>query len=376
MADGPRAVRPDEFESLMNLINIVFREGKPPTMGEQYPHLFTPDNFHNLRVISEDDKIVSHVGTTIRNALILGCHLRVGNIGAVGTYKEYRKRGFAGACFDDACANALAQGVDFFLISGDRSLYRRAGCRRVGLDHEFTVPKGCTAAQRDAVILERYGDEHLSAIKRLYENEAVRYLRPLEEWRRFLRHGKSTHHGAELWLVRRGDAVVAYLALLSARPGEAPALEEFAGDRVALLGALDELMERQQLSAIKLHVQSHDYALQALLAGSGLKPQTVHASGTQLIINFPQFMGRLRPLIEERVGTVEADKFSFRQYNGKCVFAYEGETIVATDRGGAAQFVWGTRETQEWQWASEGKGKEILQAVFPIPALVYGFSYV
>jgi hypothetical protein len=363
----------------MNLINIVFREGKPPTMGEQYPHLFTPDNFHNLRVISEDGKIVSHVGTTIRNALILGCHLRVGNIGAVGTYKEYRKRGFASACFDDACANALAQRVDFFLISGDRSLYRRAGCRRVGLDYEFTVLKEGAAAQRDAVdsvILERYGDEHLSAVKRLYENEAVRYLRPLEEWQRFLRHGKSTHHGAELWLVRRSDAIVAYLALLVARPGEAAALEEFAGDRVALLGALDKLMELKQLNAIKLHVQSHDYALQALLAGSELKPQPVHASGTQLIINFPQFMGRLHPLIEERVGTMESDKLSFRQYNEKCVFAYEGETIVATDRGGAAQFVWGTREPQEWQWASEDKGKEILQAVFPIPALVYGFSYV
>jgi len=378
MTDGPRAVKPDEFESLMELVNTVFRtdQGKAPTMEKEYPHLFAPDNFHNLRVIREDGKIVSHVGMTVRSAVILGCHVRVGNVGAVGTYKEYRGRGFASMCFDDVCANALAQGVDFLKISGDRGLYRRAGCRPVGLDHEFTIPKGCAAVRCSGVKVERYKDVYLSAVKRLYENEPVRYLRPLEEWRRVLRDGRPTHHGAELWVVRRGDTIVAYTALLPPRSDGTAALEEFAGDRVALLGALEALMERKHLNAITLHVQSHDHVLYSLLVGCGTTPRPVHSGGTHVIINFPQLMTHLRPLIEERVGTAEAAKLSFREYNGRCIFAYEGETIVASDRGGAAQFVWGTREPPEWQWLKEGKGKEILQAAFPVPALVYGFSYV
>jgi hypothetical protein len=371
-------VKPDEFRSLMTMIDAVFRPGAPPTMGAEYPHLFTPDNFSNLRVVREDGKIVSHVGTTIRSAAILGCPVRVGNIGAVGTYKEYRGRGFAGACFDDACAHARAQGVDFMHISGDRSLYRRAGCRRIGLDEQFTVPKEIAAARRGEVTVERYADADLRAIRQLHADEPVRYLRPLEEWQRVVRNGRSTHAGAELGVVRRSDVIVAYAGLTPPRSDGTTGLQEFAGDRAALLGALDELMEKSAvpLKAITLHVQSHDCALRALLAGGGLAPKPAHAGGTLLILNFPQFMERLRPLMEERAGTVEAARLSFRDYNGRFVFAYEGETVVATDRGGAAQLIWGTHEPQEWQWAGDGQGKQVLQAIFPVPALVYGFSYV
>jgi hypothetical protein len=383
MPDGPRAVKPEEFESLMTLINTVFRSGRPTTMGEEYPHLFTPDNFQNLRVIREDNAdgdapsgIVSHVGTTIRDAVILGCHVRVGNIGAVGTYQEHRQRGFAGACFDDACANALRQGVDFMLISGDRSLYRRAGCRKVGLDGEFTVTKDIAASQRGNVTIERYQDANLRDVKRIYESEPVRYFRPLEEWHRFLRDGASTHHHAELWVIRRGSDIVAYCALLPRKADGTAAFEEYAGDRTAFVGALDELMTQQDLNAVNVHVSWHDDLMRNLLFGCNTPARNTHASGTQLIINFPQFMERLRPLMAERVGTAEAHRLSFREYNGTFVFAYDGETVISTTRGGAAQVVWGTREEREWQWASEGQGKEALSRVFPVPALWYGFSYV
>lgn len=383
MPEGPRAVKPEEFESLMTLINTVFRSGRPPTMGEEYPHLFTPDNFQNLRVVREDDVegdapsgIVSHVGTTIRDAVILGCHVRVGNVGAVGTYQEHRKRGFASACFDDACANALQQGVDFMLISGDRSLYRRAGCRKVGLDSEFTVTRDIAAALHSNVTIERYQDANLCDIKRIYESEPVRYFRPLEEWQRFLRDGASTHHRAELWVIHRGSDIVAYYALLPRKADGTAAFEEYAGDRTALVGALEALMKQQDLNAVNIHVQSHDHVMRSLMVAAQIQPRDAHASGTQLVLNFPQFMERLRPLMEERVGTAEANRLSFREYNGTFVFAYDGDTVISTTRGGVAQVVWGTREEREWQWANEGRGKEVLSWVFPVPALWYGFSYV
>jgi hypothetical protein len=209
----------------------------------------------------------------------------------------------------------------------------------------------------------------------------VRYLRPLDEWRRVLRDGRSTHAHAELWIVRRGEAIIAYTAVTPPRSDGIAGLQEVAGDRFALLGALGELMQRNhsaahELMAIRIHVPSHDQTLRALLVSGGLTPKPTHAGGTQLVLNFPQFMARLSPLMEERAGTDAAEKLSFRDYNGAFVFAYDGETVVRTDRGGAAQFIWGTREPLEWQWASEGKGREVLQAIFPIPALVYGFSYV
>lgn len=379
MADGPRAVRPEEFESLLELVDTVFKQGQEGTMLAEYPHLFNADNLHNLHVIEEHGKIVSHVGTTIRNAVFLGCSLRVGNVGAVSTHPDYRGKGYAGACFKQACAQARAQGVDLMLISGDRRLYRDAGCRPVGLDSEFTITKHAAkqlGAGAEAITVERYRPEHLRDLRRLYENEPVRYLRPLEEWQQFIREGKSTQHNSELWLVRRLGNIVAYVALYPPRQNRAAMLEEFAGDRAALLAGLDELMQINHLEALDIHVQTYDQILFSFL--NSLRPgRPAHASGTQLLINFPQMMTRLLPLMEEQIGTAEARKLSFTADHDEFVFVYEGEAVVRTNRAGAVQLLFGSWETQEWEWCGGStRGQDTLRGIFPIPALVYGFSYV
>lgn len=168
----------------------------------------------------------------------------------------------------------------FLRISGDRGLYRRAGCRPVGLDWEFTFRRGCAALA---------GERGRSV------------LRPFASWA-----GREGGPGG----VRRGQM------------------------------------------------------LPARRAGRGYDPRAVTRPCAL------QPAGRLRDGAPSC--PLGADKLSFREYEGRCTFAYEGRTVVACDRGGAAQFVWGSREPPEWKWL----GKEILQAVFPVPPLVYGFSYV
>ncbi|MDQ2732547.1 MAG: GNAT family N-acetyltransferase [Armatimonadota bacterium] len=384
MADGPRSVQPAEFDSLMDLVDTVFKGGQPGTMLAEYPHLFNADNVQNLHVIAEDGKIVSHVGTTIQNAVFLGCSLRVGNVGAVSTHPDYRGRGYAGGCFQHACSEAHAQGVDLMLISGDRRLYRDAGCRPVGLDKEFTITRSAagalnTSAGSEAISVERFSQEHLPAIRRLYENEPVRYLRPLEEWQMVIREEKTTQHNSRLWVVRRNGNIAAYAGMYPPRQNRTAVIEEFAGDRSALIGGLYELMNLNELDALDIHVQSYDLALLSFLGSLG-KGRAVPASGTQLLINFPQMMGRLRPLMEERIGTAEASKLSFTADNDQYVFAYEGDPVVTTSRAGAIQLIFGAQEPPEWEWSTDGgasvRGQEALRGIFPIPALVYGFSYV
>src|SRR5690606_28090838 len=48
--DGPRPVRPQELPQVVDLVNQIFcvALGKPPTMGQQFPQLFSPANAANL----------------------------------------------------------------------------------------------------------------------------------------------------------------------------------------------------------------------------------------------------------------------------------------------------------------------------------------
>ena len=68
--EGPRPVRPDEFDSLMELINTVFssHQGR---MRDAFPLLFNCRNWENLFVFVDNSRVVSHVGLRLDEIIIL-----------------------------------------------------------------------------------------------------------------------------------------------------------------------------------------------------------------------------------------------------------------------------------------------------------------
>ena len=129
--EGPRAVRASELDELMALVNGVFRAGGG-RMRECFPTLFCEENLDNVRLIKEDGRIVSHIGVCVRDVISQGVRFTVGNVGAVCTHEDYRKRGHAEALLRHFNAKLRGDGVDLLFVSGDRTLYRRHGCARVG----------------------------------------------------------------------------------------------------------------------------------------------------------------------------------------------------------------------------------------------------
>ena len=104
--EGPRGLLAWELGSLRELTDIVMRPG----LVDQFPHLFDEENLENLRVCLYAGRCVSHVGMIQRDASLFGCRVRVGCIGAVSTHPDYRRRGLASACFDDALRKAGQDG--------------------------------------------------------------------------------------------------------------------------------------------------------------------------------------------------------------------------------------------------------------------------
>ncbi len=84
--DGMRSLHAEEMEGIVALTSAVFR----PTLVAEYPHFFTRENASNLRVVVENGKVVSHIGTLRRDASILGCTVRNAALGGVATYEAHR----------------------------------------------------------------------------------------------------------------------------------------------------------------------------------------------------------------------------------------------------------------------------------------------
>jgi predicted N-acetyltransferase YhbS len=393
MADGPRAVRPDEWGQLNAVVSAVFR----PEMFGDYPQLFNEANRENLRVVADDGQIVCHVGMTQRPASLAGCRIDVACIGAVSTLPAYRGRGFASQAFQDACTKAAADGVDVMLISGGRGLYTRVGCRQVGLDWSCQLSPAeaerlgavpAVAGLAGAALIPA-GRERIEAMRALYQREPVRFLRPREDWEMALDCRVVMNTVSDFWSLADGETMLAYLIVHSPdrirrRGPDEPRLVrvvEYAGERGAVAAALPRLLAHYGAGRLTLHVQGGDVALPALLAGAGLTLAPAAASGTLRVINFPQLMERCRPLLAERIGAgaggliFEADAQPGSADGGFTVRRGE-EHLHLPDLGSLAVYLFGQPGEAGVSPAGSATLAAELSRALPLPALWYGISYV
>ena len=184
----------------------------------------------------------------------------------------------------------------------------------------------------------------------------------------------------EFHLIYRGADPVAYLLLQTPRPGttedDPRVVAEFAGDRAALVCALGQLASERNI-ALCVHVLRADTVLASLLGGAAVPAVSAPTSGTLLVINFVQFMERLRPLLAERLGAETARQLAFHAADDRFTIARGGESITVKGRGDLALYLFGSHDYDE---AIEPIGSPALAAqlrqALPLPSLWYGLSYV
>lgn len=370
--EGPRAVRPEEFDTLRALTDAVFR----PNMIDEYPQLFNRENMENLRVFVDDGQCVSHVGMTERWASLLGCQVQVCCVGAVSTFEAYRGKGCASACFDDAVNKAYQDGVDYMIVSGDRNLYRMRGCMRVGRDTVFAPTVAALPKSGAGITVEiMKPEEELALVQDCYRQEPVRYIRPVEDYRYALQSGWVMNRVGDFLVIREGGVFRAYVIVQRPRDSKKVFIAEFAGDRHTLLAALPQIAQRYGAEQVQWQVLRHDTLFRSLCEAAGLSGTPVNTPGTVKLINFSQLMERLRPYWEERLGRVEAAKFSAWQREEQYGFRF-GEAEFVTDRDTATRLLFGTVDGAEKEAIAQSALADVLKAVFPLPCLWYGINYV
>jgi predicted N-acetyltransferase YhbS len=392
---NPRALQPTEWDQLNHVVSTVFR----PSMFSDYPQLFNPENIDNLRVVAEDGKLVCHVGMTHRPATLFGCRIDVASIGAVATLDDYRGKGHASAAFQDACDTSARAGIDIMLISGGRGLYLRAGCRVVGLDHDFYLDDAATdrlASVRPpgggAFALVPLEATHIAEMRDLQTAESVRYIRRAEDWRMALDCGVVMNTASDFWGVRVGDLLVAYTIVH--QPAKARRREgdptfarvvEFAGVRASVIAALPMLRRHYAVEQVRIHAQGSDPVLARVLRlTTGVEGIESGFSGTLRVINFSQLMERCRPLLAERIGHGATEGLVFEadapagSADGGFTFRRGSQTVRVKDLGSLATFLFGARKPAESDSAPTGDEALLndLRAAFPLPVPWYGISYV
>src|SRR3990172_2832725 len=202
------------MDGVRRLATTVFASASypPERVPGEYPHLFKEPNRENLRTIVAGNRPVSLVGIHERTTHYPRFTIKVGSIGSVCTYKEFRGRGLATRLMNHCERRMRARGVDLVIVSGGRGLYRRLEYEPAGLERRYVVPaSGVEAAGlriRDAVLSD------VPAMLDLYRKLEVRFERLEDDLglalTATLRQGRRHPRGAVV--VERGRSLVAYMS--------------------------------------------------------------------------------------------------------------------------------------------------------------------
>ncbi|MCK4419481.1 GNAT family N-acetyltransferase [Candidatus Aerophobetes bacterium] len=379
--EGPRGTRKEEFDQVLKLVNYVFRESnnQPSDMEKRYLFLFNEDNLENLRIILKDNRPISHIGISEAEIIVYGCRTKIGSIGSVCTYPQYRGRGFATLLLENTIKKLDDDGADVMLVSGEGGLYKRAGCTEAGRVHKFRISGGdLKKFHAKNVKVFPYEEKNLENIVRVYQKERVRFFRSLEDFKRILTTGLAMDREAEILTIHKANEFLGYLAVQIPKEKEGKErisnVAEYSGIRRAILGVVKPIFDRYDIEELSFNIPFHDVEFIYALREKGFKSRIENIPGTMKIINFPRLMARFRPYIEERLGKKTSDLIRFNQEKDRFTIGF-GREEFDTDARRLAQIVFGTPGKEEIMVESR-KIAKILKEIFPLPFIWPGLNCV
>jgi len=184
--EGPRSPAESEWPTVLKFLNQSLRSKADWSISAEYPTALSTTNLHNMRIITDQDQVVSHA--VLKPLVIKSPHVifKVGAIGSVVTNEMHRNQGLSTKIIEDCLAQATKQHCDIAILWTDLyDFYRRLGFELAGsevsvvVEEEFQAPDPTLRLSKDPKVAAE-------AIHRLYSTHTVNSVRTVEETRKFL----------------------------------------------------------------------------------------------------------------------------------------------------------------------------------------------
>jgi GNAT superfamily N-acetyltransferase len=388
--DGPRLLRREEAVASERLARICF--GGPELDNEQefFANYVPPQNggFYGL---SHRGQLISQIGIFHDQLKMYDGTIRTGSIGGVCTHPDYRNKGLASRLMEYCTAQLVQEGARLMLISGDAGVYIRLGNVFQGKYMYFSIKPGQGTQWRSTpadLVLRRATPADALICSQLYQAEPVHFVRTKSDFDRALHDPmQHTYIHVDQWIIERAGQIVAYLFLgvpwhltnqlnLGIRH-----VGEYAGSHSALVDALQALIATGAIQDLTWPVAWQDKELIQLLQDSGYGGNITHLDGSTLrIIDFPNFMKDLRPILRAHVDATLLRGLHFEQsgplLGGTGVDRYmiiRGRDRLELDGASMTQLVMGSPDLQKIN--APGALAEVVSALFPLPSFLPGLNY-
>ncbi|GHI00759.1 GNAT family N-acetyltransferase [Neobacillus kokaensis] len=297
-----RILQEKEYGQAIHLANQAFREPDHVSMGEAFPHVFSPALNQSYGAF-EDEKLVSFIGLVPSVIHIENAEVQAYSIGAVCTHPDYQKRGLASTLLGHIFAHIKMAGASVLFVSGDLPIYKKAGCTYYGKVLQYNLRQG-NLNQKGKYSIRELLPYDWFQIRKLSNKRSVRYeqsifdLALLNKAAGFSSIFKTKH---TILIAEAEGELKAFLVLAAPNLGQPQAVSrviEWGGDPEAVCSLLAETF-RYGSETVRLMVPAFETALIKLL--SSLEKSEASYPGTIKIMGLDVFLQQLAPYLAGKI---------------------------------------------------------------------------
>lgn len=184
--EGPRPPSETEYRQILDFLNQELRPHATWSLANEYPTALSLANIHNIRIIVDSQKVLSHA---VLKPLIIRTPLAVFKVGAIGsvvTDSNHRNQGLSRKILDECLQEALRQECDLAMLWTDLyEFYQKMDFELAGSEVSFVIENEFQVPPHQLRFIQ---SQQISAeaVLRLYSQHTVTSVRTAEDIRKFL----------------------------------------------------------------------------------------------------------------------------------------------------------------------------------------------
>lgn len=361
---GPRSPETHEWTQVVDFLDTNLRQNNNWTIASEYPTAFSTNNIHNMSIITEDEKIISHA--VLKTLIIKSPYaiFKIGAIGSVFTDPNYRQKGHSRKNIQNCIEHAQEQGCDLVILWTDKfDFYRKLGFELAGYDYSYLY-ENITPIKNTNLRFMAGNNVDPAALLKLYSQHTVHAIRTQEDFRNFLKIPNSNLFTA--W--SPNNQLVAY-AVEGKGADLINYVHEWSGQTDVLLD-LFQYIRTQKNETITIMTPAHATNLRNKINNVATLSHQGYL-GMLKIVNKDALLNKIKKAFRSE----GYEKIVFEQQNDTCVFGFGQDLYTLKNDSDLIQLLFGPLVINSLDFVSL-ESKQKLSTLLPMPLWIWGWDSI
>jgi GNAT superfamily N-acetyltransferase len=362
----PRAPGNQELQEVYSFLDKHMGQDRQWSVLQEYPLAFDPKNQHNIRIITDENEIVSHAvlkPTILKTPYAI---FNAGMIGSVLTDPRFRQQGLSANLIENCLDQARRLSCDFAILWTDLfEFYRKFGFELAGCEISLILNENFKPASRRTDLKIIQGKQiDAAAILRLFHLHSTHSLRTADDIKKFLQIPNCRIYTA--WNAK--NQMEAY-AIEGKGVDLQGYIHEWGGNTSALVELFQHIREEQKKEIIVMvPSQSKNLIRQCLESGA----QKFEGILGMIKILDKKNLARKTQKIARRMGIQD---FAIEVHDDILYFGTSEGMYKTDSEADMVQLFFGPQKPSEIYPFSEAAAEK-LNRVLPLPMWVWGWDSI